>query len=88
MPKRKVIPRTEGGARKVVRHGTGTPVITMPQAVFDRAVEVLGDRSTAFRWLGTPIPALGFQTPIAVAATDRGEQAVLDVLGQIDHGVF
>lgn len=59
-----------------------------PQAVIDRAVEVLGDRNTAFHWLGMPVPALGYKTPIATAATPEGEQAVLDVLGQIEHGVF
>ncbi len=38
-------------------------------AVFDRAIDVIGDRQEAFRWLGTPARALDYQTPIAVAGT-------------------
>jgi uncharacterized protein (DUF2384 family) len=34
-------------------------------AVVERAVEVIGDREEAMRWLGTPVRALGYATPIA-----------------------
>jgi putative toxin-antitoxin system antitoxin component (TIGR02293 family) len=57
-------------------------------SVIDRAIEVIGDRDEAFRWLGTPVPELGFRAPIALASTKAGEKAVLDVLGRLEHGVY
>lgn len=57
-------------------------------AVLDRAVAVIGDRQEAYRWMGTPVRALGFQTPIAAAATPDGESRVLAVLDQLEHGVY
>jgi uncharacterized protein (DUF2384 family) len=57
-------------------------------AVMERAIEVIGDRKDAFRWLGTPVSALSYETPIAAAATAEGEKAVLAVLGQLEQGVY
>ena len=57
-------------------------------AVINRAIEVIGDRQEALRWLGTPVRALGFRTPIATAATRDGQKNVLAVLDQLEHGVY
>jgi putative toxin-antitoxin system antitoxin component (TIGR02293 family) len=53
-----------------------------------RATEVLGDRDAAFRWLGTPVPALDYATPISVLGTPHGVTRVNDVLMQMEHGVW
>lgn len=52
-----------------------------------RAIEVLGDREAAERWLSTPKPALGGRIPIDLARQGE-EQQVLELLGRIEHGVF
>jgi putative toxin-antitoxin system antitoxin component (TIGR02293 family) len=52
-----------------------------------RAVEVIGDRERARRWLGTPVRALGHSTPISLLNTEPGEQSVLTVLGRLEHGI-
>jgi len=53
-----------------------------------RATEVFGDEETAFRWLGTPVAALDYATPISCLGTHRGALHVNDVLTQIEHGVW
>ena len=56
-------------------------------AIRARVIEVLGSEAKADSWLWTRNRALGGDTPFArLAAGDR--QAVLDVLGRIEHGVF
>jgi putative toxin-antitoxin system antitoxin component (TIGR02293 family) len=58
------------------------------ETVTRRAVEVIGDRERALRWMGTPVRALGYSTPISLLSTVPGEQAVLTVLGRLEHGVL
>jgi putative toxin-antitoxin system antitoxin component (TIGR02293 family) len=53
-----------------------------------RATEVFGDEDAAFRWLGTPVAALDYATPISCLGTHRGAMRVDDVLTQIEHGVW
>lgn len=60
----------------------------IPESIIERAVEVVGDRVEAMRWLGTPVRALGFATPISVLATREGALRVMDVLGQMEHGIW
>jgi len=55
--------------------------------VLRRAVEVIGDREQALRWMGTPVRALGYATPISLLSTVEGEQAVFTVLGRLEHGI-
>jgi putative toxin-antitoxin system antitoxin component (TIGR02293 family) len=56
--------------------------------VVARATEVFGDQDVAFRWLGTPVGALDYATPISCLSTHRGAVRVNDVLTQIEHGVW
>lgn len=56
--------------------------------VYSRAVEVIGNADKAMRWLGRPIPALNYATPVSLLRNERGRDAVLDVLGRLEHGVF
>jgi hypothetical protein len=57
-------------------------------AVIRRAVEVIGDRSNAMRWLGTPVRALNYATPISLVHDSEGRDAVFTVLGRLEQGVL
>jgi hypothetical protein len=56
--------------------------------IVHRAAKVIGDREEAFRWMGTPVRALGYVTPISLLATDEGRSQVLTVLDRLEHGVL
>jgi uncharacterized protein (DUF2384 family) len=58
------------------------------EPVIETIVKAMGDREQAMRWLGTPVRALDFATPISMMATSAGKKRVLDVLGQMEHGVW
>jgi hypothetical protein len=58
------------------------------EAVIERAVEVIGDRAQAMRWLGTPVRALNYATPISRLHEPQGQDDVLRVLVQLEHGVL
>ncbi|HEY7333533.1 MAG TPA: MbcA/ParS/Xre antitoxin family protein [Bryobacteraceae bacterium] len=53
-----------------------------------RAMEVLGTREKALRWLKTPVRILGNRTPLSLLSEPEGIGKVLDALGQIEHGVW
>lgn len=57
-------------------------------AVIGRAIDVIGDESQAMRWLGTPVRALDYATPISLLHRPKGREAVLTVLGRLEHGVL
>ncbi len=56
--------------------------------VVERAIEVIGDRDEALRWLGTPVRALDYATPISLLGQPDGEARVMNVLTQLEHGVL
>jgi putative toxin-antitoxin system antitoxin component (TIGR02293 family) len=56
--------------------------------VIKRAVEVIGDKQEAMRWMGTPVRALGYGTPISLLHSKPGMRSVLAVLDQLEHGVL
>jgi superfamily II RNA helicase len=53
-----------------------------------RAIEVLGTREKALRWLKTPVRSLSDQTPLSLLGCPNGIVQVVDALGQIEHGVW
>lgn len=53
-----------------------------------RAIQVIGDEPEAMRWLGTPIRALNYATPVSLLYSAAGRDAVLTVLGRLEHGVL
>lgn len=53
-----------------------------------RAIEVLGNKQKAMRWLKTPVPSLGGATPLSLLDTDEGIARVEDALGRIEQGVW
>jgi putative toxin-antitoxin system antitoxin component (TIGR02293 family) len=56
--------------------------------VVERATEVLENRQKALRWLGTPVRALEYATPISLLHSPEGQRAVLEVLDRIEYGVI
>ena len=56
--------------------------------LLERATEVLGGREEAREWLHEPLLAIGNRTPIDVARTGLGVEQVLQVLGQLEYGVY
>jgi RNA recognition motif. (a.k.a. RRM, RBD, or RNP domain)/Protein of unknown function (DUF2384) len=57
-------------------------------SVTARAIEVLGDREKALRWLRTPLPFLSDRTPLSMLDTADGIEDVEGVLGRIEQGVW
>ena len=62
--------------------------LTDLDAIAQRAIEVLGDREKGLRWLGTPVRALDYATPISRLSEPSGPEQVLAVLTQLEHGVL
>lgn len=56
--------------------------------LLDRAIEVLGGKERALRWLKAPRPQLQGQPPLDFADTELGCQEVMNLLGRIEYGVF
>jgi putative toxin-antitoxin system antitoxin component (TIGR02293 family) len=58
-------------------------------AIFDLAVDLFeGDTAEARKWLQTPQPGLGGETPLDFASTEVGARAVENLIGRLEHGVF
>ena len=56
--------------------------------VLHRAIQVIGNRSEAMRWMGTPVRALDYATPVSRLATAAGRKAVRATLDRLEHGVL
>jgi uncharacterized protein (DUF2384 family) len=56
--------------------------------LIDCVTQVVGDRETALRWMGTPVQSLDYATPISLLHTDDGFVRVTHVLEQLQHGVY
>ncbi len=57
--------------------------------VFKIAIELFeGDRERAWRWIINPVHGLGGRRPVEMVTTTVGTKAVLDLIGQLEHGVF
>ena len=91
MPKRNIFKenKMESGTQMKKVKTTG---VAENQQQFDpvigRAVEVFANEQKALRWLGTPVRALEFATPISLLGRPEGRSAVLKVLDKIEHGVL
>ncbi len=55
--------------------------------VVARAIEVLGSREKAERWMKKSNPALGGEIPLSLLDTDLGVQQILGTLGRIEYGL-
>jgi len=57
--------------------------------IFDMAVDLFeGDKSAALKWLQSPQPGLGGETPLRFASTEVGAREVENLIGRLEHGVF
>lgn len=57
--------------------------------VYKSAVELFeGDHERARHWLLTPVRGLGDRQPLEMVVTSAGTDAVLDLIGRLEHGVF
>ena len=56
--------------------------------IVERSIEVIGNLEEAMRWLGTPVRALDYATPISLLHNTAGKEQVLAVLTQLEHGAL
>ena len=57
--------------------------------IFKSAVELFeGDKERARHWILNPVRGLGGRRPAEMVTTTVGTKAVLDLVGQLEHGVF
>jgi putative toxin-antitoxin system antitoxin component (TIGR02293 family) len=70
-----------------VKGAQSGPYIDM-ESIVKRLMDVIGNREEAMRWLGTPIRALDYATPISRLHDPAGKEQVLAVLTQLEHGVL
>lgn len=47
-----------------------------------------GDKPAAQQWLQNPVRGLGGRCPVQMLATSAEAEAVLDLIGRLEHGVF
>lgn len=82
--------RTRGGkSTGASRVRKMTPATPRDEAgVLARAVEVIGAKDEALRWMETPVVALDNATPVSLMGSRKGRQAVIQVLGRLEHGVL
>jgi putative toxin-antitoxin system antitoxin component (TIGR02293 family) len=84
LPKRTIARRKEAGRLDPIDSERLVRLVSMAA----RAMEVLGGDREARRWIHASNRALGGERPIDLLDTDIGAQAVTDVLGRIEHGVY
>lgn len=57
-------------------------------AVYKAALDLFeGDTNATRRWLAEPVRGLGNHQPLEMLATSAEAQAVLDLIGRLEHGV-
>ncbi len=55
--------------------------------VLARVQEFFTDKEAAIKWLKTPELAFDNETPLSLLDTELGAQEVLQLLGQLEHGI-
>lgn len=57
--------------------------------VFNAATELFeGDNERARQWLLNPVRGLGSRRPVEMIVTSAETEAILDLIGRLEHGVF
>jgi len=70
-------------------HGAVAGDSVLPQVeLLRQATETIGSEEAAMRWMGTPVRALNYATPISMLHDASGFEAVRVVLGRLEHGVL
>jgi putative toxin-antitoxin system antitoxin component (TIGR02293 family) len=58
------------------------------ERILEGAIDVIGTREEAMRWLGTPVRALNYATPVSLLVDDAGADQVLAVRANLENGVL
>ncbi|MGE6197350.1 antitoxin Xre/MbcA/ParS toxin-binding domain-containing protein [Aeromonas media] len=79
--------------RKIQRKNVLSSEQSMRLYIFIRTLDAAlqlfdGDVSAAIKWLKSPSRALGDESPILMLSTPPGVEAVMDLIGQIKHGII
>ena len=74
-------------SRKKLKADEGDHLYTIARIVA-AAEEAIEGKETAIKWLNTKQPALGNRIPMELAKNSAGAQAVEDLLGRIEYGVY
>ncbi|MBP1627127.1 MAG: hypothetical protein H6Q00_1602 [Holophagaceae bacterium] len=85
IPSRTLARRKETSGRLAI--GEGERVFRFAR-ILNLASDTLGSLEKAKVWMQKENRALGGVTPMSLLDTDIGAQAVQDVLGRIEHGIF
>ena len=64
------------------------PNTSVLERILERATDVIGTREEALRWMGTPVRALNYATPISLLSDGAGADRVLAVLTNLEHGIL
>lgn len=59
-----------------------TEVLVAANALFEN------DLQSAISWLNSPVKGLGNKRPLDMLSTSAESEAVLDLIGRLEHGVF
>lgn len=74
--------------KKVLSVAHSVKIYTLVK-VLDAAISLFdGDISVVIKWLNSPARALGGERPLQMLSTPTGVEAVLDLIGRIEHGVI
>jgi len=73
--------------RKVFKSDEGDHAYMIARIVV-AAEEAIGEKETAIAWLNSKQPALGDRIPMELILNSAGVQAVEDLLGRIEYGVY
>jgi len=76
--------RSDAGVEAGVAFGQPSTDIDL----VERGLAVIGSPEKLARWMQTPIPALGGQTPYSLLGSEEGRKQVATVLGRIEHGIY
>jgi putative toxin-antitoxin system antitoxin component (TIGR02293 family) len=57
------------------------------QRIFELAQSVMGGSEQALRWMGTPVRALDYLTPVSLLGSKDGIEAVETILARLEHGI-
>lgn len=65
-----------------------TEKILRLEKVFNKALDVFGDRNDSVKWLKEPNVHLGEVSPLSLCDTEPGGNEAFNLLGGIEHGVL
>ena len=61
---------------------------TIAPDIWRHALDVFSTEERALRWMRRPLAGLGERTPESVLLENGQSQAVEDILGRIDYGIY